>query len=82
MFPRHKVRHSPRPYQTGHGCQALALGVPKGFGVKLPPGLAKRMTEDDPTTVQYQQVLKLALCSLLWLPISGCILSTQAVCST
>jgi hypothetical protein len=62
----HKFQAKHNPTQQGMGVTHMVLGVPKGFGVSLPPGVSKRMGEADPSSVEYKQVLKLDLSWQNW----------------
>jgi hypothetical protein len=62
----HKFQAKHNPTQQGMGVTHMVLGVPKGFGVSLPPGISKRMEEADPSSVEYKQVLKLDLSWQNW----------------
>ena len=59
-----KAKHSPN--KQGMGVTHVNLGVPKGFGVSLPPGLSKRLEQSDPASVEYKQVLTLDLSWQNW----------------
>ena len=52
--------------KQGMGVTHVTLGVPKGYGVSFPSGLAKSVTDSTPAEQSYRQVLTLDLSWQTW----------------